>query len=264
MKKHLVLLSIAAVLFYGGCSEDTSSPLFDGVCTNIVSGFNVDLDSVDNVLRVSTNVTVMSSWRNISETSVSESSSARAIFTRNGISYAVDKVVVNSSELLRLYSVCSGYDEPDDFAFQAPGSEVTWNVQNGIETFDLSTIMPPLVENLNVISMDTVSVSEGLTVTWSTTGDYEVFGWFAYNPSLTTYFDTTIVPPEDSMWQILIDTTNNGSLTFSSSDLHGFPEEGMAELSVYFVKKEYDYSIRENRTLLLTSTHLTLHVALKP
>jgi len=264
----LIIIGLSLVLASCGRDENPVAPRLGAGSLFGVTG--VDLDDIDNMLRVTTFKGCTVNRYNFADTSSENWSFGAALFRYpDGAAYPVDEVKLGSSYLHTrpnsLSPVYYGLEENNnDVEYVPPGDTYTWHVTMNHQQYDLSYDMPAHPLNLSISPMDTVDISSDVTITWTTSGTNDTLvAALSYSPGLTSIYDSSAVVSYDFVDYPIVTKNDDGFVTFTSASMSSFPSTGKGEVSLSWMKFTTSDIVPGKKTLLLSIYQLNIPVVIK-
>lgn len=225
------LYLITAAAFLLGCEEDPASPhpeavsISQATVRSAAARSQEGLDTVNPHVRLSYNRSKM--YRD--QVTITDAAIAQAIFTNHTIGVDVNSVTVQGNSL---YHQGSGrYDKVN--AVYSNASDLIWNVTGyeGTSFADTSANVREIL--LSIKPGDTLSKSQDVTVTYAGNdgGDLDVTLSFDYGLTYA-FVDTAVANDSASQFALKRTETDDGSITFTTSDLSGFTANTYVYLSI--------------------------------
>jgi len=264
----LIIIGLSLVLVSCGQDENPVAPRPGAGFLFGVAG--VDLDGIDNMLRVTTYKGYIVDRYNFADTSSENWSFGAALFLYfNGVAYAVDDLRLGSTRLRppsnSLFPIYYGPEEDKyNVEYIPPSGSYSWHVKVNQQQYDLSYDMPAHPSNLSISPMDTIDVSRDVTVTWTASGHTDtLIAEFIYDPALTELYDSSVSVSHKYVQYPVVSKDDDGSVTFTSSSLSAFPSSGTADLQLSWIKHTVSDIIPGKKTLLLSIYQVSMPVVIK-
>ncbi len=204
--------------------------------------------SIDNVLRISSGTFIGTGLADYS-------SVANAWFydASSGGLYAVDYVKLNNQTLSQAGTTRPNYYNPDDLSYIRSGYTSSWDIRINGNDYNLTQSMPSIPNDVSIAPMDSISKASGATISWTTPANIDtVLISFQYNSSLTAFYDTNSTD-YGFIKGVYVAKDDNGTVTFSSSDMNNFPVNTYAELTISWGRMSISTGITNKNTVLVST-----------
>lgn len=175
---------------------------------------------------------------------------------------SVEGVSVNGTSLHGTDDHFPDYYSPDNLQTVGSGASAMWNISMDDSLYSIGQYMATMGTGLSISPYQEISISGGITVTWTPAGTNDSIDvQINVNQSLTEYHNPNYTPIVDNRkFKFAGNGEDTGMAFFSASDLSDFPTGVYGDLIIRWIKFATSDTITGKTTFLASVYSLSIPI----